>query len=79
MAGQDLVDQESQFIQKLQDLPAQGAFFLHACQFCWQHVGSPSLCFTDFGAPGWLCTLCQMGNNSPGEQSLGYHATLGGI
>lgn len=86
MADQDFADQESKalswgghFIQKLHDLAAQGAFSLHACQFCWQHTGSPSLCFMDFTAPGWLCTVCQTGNNSLRKQSLCYHATWEGF
>jgi len=32
-----------------------------------------------FRAPGWLCTACQMGNNSPRKQSLCYHATWEGF
>lgn len=86
MADQDFADQESRdlswggwFIQKLHDLAAQGAFFLHACQFCWQNVGSPGLCFMDFRAPGWLCTACQTGNNSLRKQSMCYHATWEGF
>lgn len=86
MADQDFADQESRdlswggwFIQKLHDLAAQGAFFLHACQFCWQSVGSPGLCFMDFRAPGWLCTACQTGNNSLRKQSMCYHATWEGF
>lgn len=86
MADQDFADEESkglsrggQLIQKLHDLAAQGAVFLHACQFCWQHTGSPSLCFMDFRAPGWLCTACQTGNNSLRKQSPCYHATWEGF
>lgn len=33
----------------------------------------------DFRAPGWLCTVCQMGNNSLRKQSLCYHATWEGF
>lgn len=33
----------------------------------------------DFRAPGWLCTVCQMGNNSPRKQSSCYHATWEGF
>lgn len=33
----------------------------------------------DFRAPGWLCTVCQMGNNSLRKQSSCYHATWEGF
>ena len=33
----------------------------------------------DFRAPGWLCTVCQTGNNSLRKQSLCYHATWEGF